>query len=94
MQCRACGTDIADNALICYRCGTATTEPIFKPPPSRGRYGSPSLLLLVTTLLLVVLVAVYLARMSTGSVPPAMGWAIAGVAAVLLLLRMMARRRG
>jgi hypothetical protein len=31
MQCRNCGTDIADKALICYRCGTATTEAKFKP---------------------------------------------------------------
>ena len=39
MQCRNCGTDIADKALICYRCGTATTEAKYKPyvaPPSRG----------------------------------------------------------
>ena len=27
MVCRQCGTEIADKALICYRCGTATTEP-------------------------------------------------------------------
>ena len=26
MQCRNCGAEIADKALICYRCGTATTE--------------------------------------------------------------------
>ena len=26
MQCRSCGAEIADKALICYKCGTATTE--------------------------------------------------------------------
>jgi len=31
MQCRSCGTDIADKALICYRCGTATVEAKHKP---------------------------------------------------------------
>jgi hypothetical protein len=31
MQCRSCGTEIADKALICFRCGAATTEPIRKP---------------------------------------------------------------
>jgi hypothetical protein len=39
MQCRNCGTEIADKALICYRCGTATTDAKYKPyvpPPSRG----------------------------------------------------------
>jgi uncharacterized membrane protein YvbJ len=32
MTCKHCGTEIADKALICYRCGNATTEPRFKPP--------------------------------------------------------------
>ena len=32
MICRNCGTEIADNALICYRCGRATTDPKVKPP--------------------------------------------------------------
>ena len=36
MLCRHCGTEIADKALICYRCGAATTDPIYKPP-SAGR---------------------------------------------------------
>ncbi len=32
MQCRNCKTEIADNALICYRCGRATSDPRVKPP--------------------------------------------------------------
>jgi len=32
MQCRYCSTQIADNALICYRCGKATSDPKVKPP--------------------------------------------------------------
>ena len=32
MICTHCGTEIADKALICYRCGNATTEPRVKPP--------------------------------------------------------------
>jgi hypothetical protein len=40
MQCRQCGTEIADKALICYRCGTATTEAKYKPAPI-GRQRSP-----------------------------------------------------
>ena len=32
MKCRNCQTEIADNALICYRCGRATSEPKIKPP--------------------------------------------------------------
>jgi hypothetical protein len=37
MQCRSCGTEIADKALICYRCGTATTEAKYKPVPVKTR---------------------------------------------------------
>jgi hypothetical protein len=33
MKCKNCGTEIADNALICYRCGEATTAPRVQPPP-------------------------------------------------------------
>jgi hypothetical protein len=40
MQCRQCGTEIADKALICYRCGTATTEAKYKPAPI-GRQRPP-----------------------------------------------------
>ena len=37
MKCRSCGAEIAANALICYKCGTATTEPKIKPPELRPR---------------------------------------------------------
>ena len=32
MKCRFCGTEIAEKALICYRCGRATTDPVVTPP--------------------------------------------------------------
>ena len=32
MICTHCGTEIAEKALICFRCGHATTEPRVKPP--------------------------------------------------------------
>jgi uncharacterized membrane protein YvbJ len=32
MLCRQCGTEIADKALICFRCGTPTTEAKVAPP--------------------------------------------------------------
>ena len=35
MKCRSCGAEIAANALICYKCGTATTEPRIQPPARR-----------------------------------------------------------
>ena len=35
MKCRSCGAEIAANALICYKCGAATTEPRIQPPGGR-----------------------------------------------------------
>jgi hypothetical protein len=37
MKCRSCGAEIAANALICYKCGTATSEPRVQPPAARPR---------------------------------------------------------
>jgi uncharacterized membrane protein YvbJ len=31
MKCRQCGTEIADKALICFRCGASVTEAVHKP---------------------------------------------------------------
>jgi len=33
MICKTCGTEIADKALICYRCGTSVYEAVHKPAP-------------------------------------------------------------
>ena len=52
MTCRSCGTDIAANALICYRCGTATAEPRVVPRAARrSRLPVVSLVLLVAIVL-------------------------------------------
>jgi hypothetical protein len=60
MQCRNCGTEIADKALICYRCGTATTEAKYKPH-TPARSGSSSTVVIVTlVVVLVVLLAFFL----------------------------------
>jgi hypothetical protein len=32
VTCKYCQTEIADKALICYRCGRSTTEPRVTPP--------------------------------------------------------------
>src|SRR5439155_1383892 len=44
MQCRNCGAEIADKALICYRCGTATTEAKYQPAPIGRRRSSSTML--------------------------------------------------
>ncbi len=57
MTCTHCGTEIADKALICFRCGHATSKPRVKPPATgsilqrRRRLALP----IVGTILLVIL---------------------------------------
>ena len=61
MQCRNCGAEIADKALICYKCGTATTEAKCKPAPLRALDPRDrTLLAVVVALLLLALLALYL----------------------------------
>ena len=69
MQCRKCGTEIADKALICYRCGTATTEAKYKAPPARKPRSSVNLVSSVLALVLLVLVALYMQRFVTVGAP-------------------------
>ena len=63
MQCRNCGAEIADKALICYKCGTATTEAKYRPAklPDRAASRSSSRTLIVTVVIiaLLVLLALY-----------------------------------
>jgi hypothetical protein len=65
MQCRYCKTEIADNALICYRCGKATSEPRVKPP-SQGsifehrRRRSPWIIILILVILAILAAAGFL----------------------------------
>ena len=62
MICRQCGTDIAEKALICYRCGTATSAPRVTRPsegslfdrPRRARL--PTLLVVIAILVAIVVV--------------------------------------
>jgi len=96
MICRHCGTEIADKAIICYRCGAATTDPVRKPAqiPSRGR----GVLSLVGLALLVIL-GLFLGQVGRTMPPPQGGrldliaGILVGAALVLLLIRIIRRRR-
>jgi uncharacterized membrane protein YvbJ len=39
MTCRACGAQIAEKAIVCYRCGAPTADPVVSTgkPVSRSR---------------------------------------------------------
>jgi hypothetical protein len=61
MQCRNCGTEIADKALICYRCGEATTEPRVKPPTEGSLFDKPRRRRSPVTIVIAILILVLLA---------------------------------
>jgi hypothetical protein len=56
MRCKYCGTEIADKALICYRCGNATTEPRIKPPSEGPLFERPRRSRLPVVVVVIVLI--------------------------------------
>ena len=95
MICRNCGTEIADKAIVCYRCGAGTTDPVRKPAVVQRRRGR---LLPLAALVLLVLLALYLGQAGRiAPVPLSSGYQMAAgiciaIAMVLVLIR-IARRR-
>ena len=57
MTCRNCGTEIADKAIICYRCGTGTADPVRKPAEIRRKRSPVGVVLVI--LLLIALAALF-----------------------------------
>jgi uncharacterized membrane protein YvbJ len=93
MQCRQCGTEIADKAIICFRCGAATTDPVRKAVPVKPRR-SP--VVAAAAFLLLVILALYMGQASRTAANPELPQLIAGLALgaaiVILLLRILRRR--
>jgi hypothetical protein len=91
MICKVCGTEIADKALICYRCGTSTFEPARRERPTRRRPTNvlPNLIALVV----LIVAALFMARAAVGAVPRTVGVVLLVLAAVALVLQTFARRR-
>ncbi len=64
MKCRSCGTEIADRALICYKCGTATTEAKYQPYKKPSRGPRPPVVWAVILVAVLVLLALFLLNSS------------------------------
>jgi hypothetical protein len=93
MICRSCGTEIAEKALICYKCGAATTDPVVKPPSSVRPRSRAALIVTFAALVILAAVAAVLARSSPSGTPPVVTWVVAAIAIVIVGLRAYARRR-
>ena len=65
MRCRFCDTEIAATALVCFRCGRATSDPRVAPPAARR---GPTTVVMAATVLLSGIVAAYLPAMADGAV--------------------------
>jgi hypothetical protein len=93
MRCRNCGTEIADKAIVCYRCGTATTDPVRKPAEIRPRGGR---LLSFVALVLLALAGLFLGEAGQTTLPPGYRMpaeAAIGVAILIVVVRLLRRRR-
>ena len=64
MKCRECGTEIAEKALICFRCGASVQEAVHKPyiAPKKTRP-------LIVYVIFAVLVLIALAMALFGAFP-------------------------
>lgn len=93
MLCRHCGTEIADKAIICFRCGAGTTDPVRQPAPLQSRRSS---LLGLVVIVLLLLLALFLGQASRTAAAPGPYQVVAGAllagALVLILLRIVRRR--
>ncbi len=95
MQCRNCNTEIADKALICYKCGAPTTDAKYQPAqiPARGRSGRAGAVATVLALALLVLLALFMGRATAADTPRYVTWIAVAVAVLVVALRAYARRR-
>jgi hypothetical protein len=92
MFCRQCGTEIADKAIVCFRCGAGTTDPVRRPAAVRQRRGR---VLPLVAMVLLVLLALFLGQAGGTVVPDnyRLGAAFGIVIAIVVLAVRTFRRR-
>ena len=93
MLCRHCGTEIADKAIICFRCGAGTSDPVRQPARLKKKR-SPILTFVLVAVML--LLALYLGQASRTAADPET-WQTAagiltGIALFVLVIRLVRRR--
>jgi len=88
MTCRTCGTEIADKALICFRCGAATTEPVRQPYVAKRRSPLP----LIVFGLLLMAAGIGVSVVSPDSTVDVAAAAIAAVGLGIVVVPLLRRR--
>ena len=76
MTCKHCGARIADKALICYRCGIATTEPRIKPPDDVSLFEKPRRSRIPLVAVVVLILLALLAAWALGLLDPVLSRAL------------------
>ena len=66
MKCRECGTEIADKALICFRCGASVQEAVHKPFVATKKT-RPVIVYVIFLVLVLVAILIALLRYGTGA---------------------------
>jgi hypothetical protein len=90
MVCRQCGTQIADKAIVCYRCGTPTAAPSARPKAGRRPLArGPAALALVV----LILAALIMGQVPTAAVPREVGYVLGALALAALGWQYFGRRR-
>jgi len=93
MTCRQCGTEIAEKALICYKCGAATTDAKYQPASTPRRRVPISLIVSILAVALLAAAASYVGRSPDGETPRLFTFIVVAIAVVIVGLRAYARRR-
>lgn len=91
MKCRSCQAEIADKAIVCYRCGTPTADlaPVARRPPAKARWP----LWPGPVILAIVVLAAWLAPHPADSPLEWIAWPAAAGLAALAIVWLAARRR-
>jgi len=92
VTCPHCGTDIAANALICFRCGHATTDTAIPAPRAKGGAGRGGWASAAAAVVLII-AALFMGQATAGQTPRWMSWTIAGLAVSILAWRWWRRVR-
>ena len=91
MKCRSCQAEIADKAIVCYRCGTPTADlppvPRTAPPPARRPWW-----LLALVLVAAALAVWFVPQMPADSPARWTIWAGVLILTVVAALRLVRRR--